>query len=81
MFVGIGGDQVQFDDKGDGIGKYDVFQYQHIADGRYDYVKIGEWIDRYGINQKVKVGNDLLGNDAIKNKLPLHKPRGGKKPK
>ena len=27
MFVGIGGDEVQFDDKGDGIGKYDVFQY------------------------------------------------------
>ena len=45
--TGIGGDVVQFDSKGDGIGKYDIFQYQHIRGGRYDYVQIGEWTDRY----------------------------------
>ncbi|XP_052781155.1 metabotropic glutamate receptor 8-like isoform X3 [Mya arenaria] len=45
-FVGIGGDEVKFDSKGDGLGKYDIFQYQHLTGDRYDYVRVGEWIDR-----------------------------------
>jgi hypothetical protein len=44
---GIGGDIVQFDKKGDGLGNYDIFQYQQIDDGSYDYVTIGEWTDRF----------------------------------
>lgn len=44
--AGIGGDTVQFDSKGDGLGNYDIFQYQQLDSGKYDYVLIGEWTDR-----------------------------------
>lgn len=46
-FVGIAGDIVEFNREGDGLGRYDVYQYQQLSTGRYEYVKIGEWIDRY----------------------------------
>ncbi|KAH3880646.1 hypothetical protein DPMN_004567 [Dreissena polymorpha] len=45
-FTGISGDEVKFDDKGDGLGKYDIFQYQYVNEGRFNYVHIGEWTDR-----------------------------------
>ena len=41
---------MQFDEKGDGNGKYDIFQYQHIGEDKYNYVQIGEWTDRYVIS-------------------------------
>lgn len=44
--AGIGGNTVQFDSKGDGLGNYDIFQYQQLDSGKYDYVLIGEWTDR-----------------------------------
>ena len=44
---------VQFDNKGDGIGKYDIFQYQHISEGRYGYNKIGEWTDRFVFHSNI----------------------------
>lgn len=46
IFIGIAGDLVEFNDEGDGLGRYDVYQYQKLLDGGYGYVKIGEWIDR-----------------------------------
>jgi len=45
--LGIGGDEVKFDAKGDGLGKYDIFQYQNVQDNRYNYVRVGEWVDRW----------------------------------
>lgn len=33
---------MKFDAYGDGMGRYNIFSYQHNAD-RYGYVPIGEW--------------------------------------
>ena len=43
--VGIGGDTVRFNEKGDGLGTYDIYQYQMTENG-YEYVLVGEWTDR-----------------------------------
>ncbi|XP_035678091.1 metabotropic glutamate receptor 8-like [Branchiostoma floridae] len=43
-FTGIGGDTVAFNAKGDGPGRYDIFQYQN-NNGIYQYVPIGTWDD------------------------------------
>ncbi|EDS30958.1 conserved hypothetical protein [Culex quinquefasciatus] len=37
------GDIVEFDNRGDPPGRYDIMNYQLLADGTYDYVQVGEW--------------------------------------
>ncbi|XP_055633826.1 metabotropic glutamate receptor 1-like [Toxorhynchites rutilus septentrionalis] len=37
------GDVVEFDTRGDPPGRYDIMNYQLLADGAYDYVQVGEW--------------------------------------
>ncbi|KAK3604446.1 hypothetical protein CHS0354_031751 [Potamilus streckersoni] len=49
-FTGISGDLVRFNEKGDGLGRYDIFQFQRITDSKFDYVKVGEWTDKLFIN-------------------------------
>ncbi|KAK6176318.1 hypothetical protein SNE40_014622 [Patella caerulea] len=41
---GSNGDPVVFDANGDGIRNYDVFQFQRLPSGIYEYVRIGEGI-------------------------------------
>ncbi|KAK6320159.1 hypothetical protein J4Q44_G00092660 [Coregonus suidteri] len=40
---------VKFDPYGDGMGRYNIFSYQHNAD-RYGYVPIGEWAETLSLS-------------------------------
>ncbi|XP_075430332.1 metabotropic glutamate receptor 2 isoform X2 [Ascaphus truei] len=40
---------VRFDRYGDGIGRYNIFNFQH-TDGRYRYQKVGYWIEELTLN-------------------------------
>ncbi|XP_070193852.1 metabotropic glutamate receptor 7-like [Littorina saxatilis] len=44
-FTGIAGDQVQFNANGDGMGRYDIYQFQKTPEGGYQYARVGEWTD------------------------------------
>ncbi|KAK7479919.1 hypothetical protein BaRGS_00028827, partial [Batillaria attramentaria] len=44
-FEGIGGDDVMFNANGDGQGRYDIYQYQRTAEGKFAYTRVGEWTD------------------------------------
>lgn len=44
--AGIGGDPVMFNSNGDGLGRYDIYQYQKTPDGDYQYKRVGEWTDK-----------------------------------
>ena len=47
--AGMNDNQVRFNEVGDGPGRYNVYQYQRIENStRYDYVQIGEWVERCG---------------------------------
>ncbi|XP_071082339.1 metabotropic glutamate receptor 8-like [Haliotis cracherodii] len=50
-FTGIGGSRVTFDSFGDGVGRYDIYQYQKMSNNDYDYVQIGEWDTSLKINK------------------------------
>ncbi|XP_076448253.1 metabotropic glutamate receptor 8-like [Babylonia areolata] len=45
-FIGTGGEPVMFTANGDGLGRYDIYQYQRTEEGKYVYARIGEWTDR-----------------------------------
>ncbi|CAG2215483.1 GRM8 [Mytilus edulis] len=64
-FTGIAGDIVEFNSQGDGIGRYDVYQYQKLSTDGYGYVKIGEWIDRLKLNSSF-----LNWKEADPNEVP-----------
>ncbi|KAL7401896.1 hypothetical protein ABVT39_006179 [Epinephelus coioides] len=40
---------VKFDSQGDGMGRYNIFSYQRIAD-RYSYVPVGEWAESLSLS-------------------------------
>ncbi|XP_067090342.1 metabotropic glutamate receptor 3 [Osmerus mordax] len=40
---------VKFDPNGDGIGRYNIFSYQHSGD-RYGYVPVGEWAETLSLS-------------------------------
>ncbi|XP_033636095.1 metabotropic glutamate receptor 1-like [Asterias rubens] len=42
-FDGVSGDRIQFDSNGDPTGRYDIFNYQLLPTGQYEYVRIGDW--------------------------------------
>ncbi|XP_058443037.1 metabotropic glutamate receptor 1-like [Malaya genurostris] len=42
-FIYEAGDTVEFDNRGDPPGRYDIMNYQLQKDGSYDYVQVGEW--------------------------------------
>ncbi|NXD28008.1 GRM1 protein, partial [Spelaeornis formosus] len=42
-FIGVSGEEVWFDEKGDAPGRYDIMNLQYIEPNRYDYVLIGTW--------------------------------------
>nr|XP_033791519.1 metabotropic glutamate receptor 1 [Geotrypetes seraphini] len=42
-FIGISGEEVWFDEKGDAPGRYDIMNLQYIEPSHYDYVRIGTW--------------------------------------
>ncbi|GAU93679.1 hypothetical protein RvY_05578 [Ramazzottius varieornatus] len=44
-FVDKYGYEVRFDSNGDGLGRYDLYNFQGSRDTGYDYVRIGEWND------------------------------------
>ncbi|XP_062609120.1 metabotropic glutamate receptor 4-like [Saccostrea cucullata] len=52
-FTGVGGDWVEFNKEGDGLGKYDIFQYQQASKGLYSYVQVGDWIDSLRLNESM----------------------------
>ncbi|XP_072419187.1 metabotropic glutamate receptor 3-like [Chiloscyllium punctatum] len=41
--------EVKFDENGDGIGRYNVFNFQKIA-GKYTYIKVGQWAKSLSLN-------------------------------
>uniref|UniRef100_A0A8D2Q682 Metabotropic glutamate receptor 3 n=1 Tax=Varanus komodoensis TaxID=61221 RepID=A0A8D2Q682_VARKO len=47
--VTFDGNTVRFDRCGDGIGRYNIFNY-HRADGRYHYQKVGYWAEGLILN-------------------------------
>ncbi|NXQ74588.1 GRM1 protein, partial [Quiscalus mexicanus] len=42
-FIGVSGEEVWFDEKGDAPGRYDIMNLQYIEPNRYDYVLVGTW--------------------------------------
>lgn len=40
---------VRFDSQGDGVGRYNIFSYQHAGD-RYSYVPVGEWAESLSLS-------------------------------
>ncbi|XP_072499743.1 metabotropic glutamate receptor 1 isoform X1 [Notamacropus eugenii] len=42
-FIGVSGEEVWFDEKGDAPGRYDIMNLQYTNANRYDYVHIGTW--------------------------------------
>ncbi|XP_003440625.1 metabotropic glutamate receptor 3 [Oreochromis niloticus] len=40
---------VKFDTQGDGMGRYNIFSYQHSGD-RYGYVPVGEWAESLSLS-------------------------------
>ncbi|GAB1294908.1 Metabotropic glutamate receptor 1 [Apodemus speciosus] len=42
-FVGVSGEEVWFDEKGDAPGRYDIMNLQYTEANRYDYVHVGTW--------------------------------------
>lgn len=46
LVSGISGDAVQFNANGDGLGRYDIYQFQQMPDKSFDYTLVGEWTDR-----------------------------------
>ncbi|KAL4226635.1 Metabotropic glutamate receptor 1 [Mactra antiquata] len=73
-FKGIGGDAVEFDDKGDGLGRYDIFQYQRLPHDRYEYVRVGEWTDRLVIfndTLKFRSGSDSPPRSVCSEECPF----------
>uniref|UniRef100_A0A7M4DWE5 Glutamate metabotropic receptor 1 n=1 Tax=Crocodylus porosus TaxID=8502 RepID=A0A7M4DWE5_CROPO len=42
-FIGISGEEIWFDEKGDAPGRYDIMNLQYIKPNHYDYVLIGTW--------------------------------------
>ena len=43
---GVSGDLVKFNEHGDSLGRYDIYQYQRSGKDEWAYVKVGEWVDR-----------------------------------
>lgn len=37
------GTEIKFNKDGDAFGSYNIYQYQHKEDKKYDYVHIGRW--------------------------------------
>lgn len=37
------GDVVEFDERGDPPGRYDIVNFQRRPNGTYDYVQVGDW--------------------------------------
>uniref|UniRef100_A0A8D2GHK9 Glutamate metabotropic receptor 1 n=1 Tax=Theropithecus gelada TaxID=9565 RepID=A0A8D2GHK9_THEGE len=42
-FIGVSGEEVWFDEKGDAPGRYDIMNLQYTEANRYDYVHVGTW--------------------------------------
>ncbi|KAM6184581.1 metabotropic glutamate receptor 1 isoform 1-T1 [Rhynchocyon petersi] len=42
-FIGVSGEEVWFDEKGDAPGRYDIMNLQYTDANRYDYVHVGTW--------------------------------------
>ncbi|XP_053742570.1 metabotropic glutamate receptor 3 isoform X2 [Synchiropus splendidus] len=40
---------VKFDSQGDGMGRYNIFSYQHTGD-RYSYMPVGEWAETLSLS-------------------------------
>ena len=47
IYAGITEHMVRFNEDGDAIGRYTIFQFQKISASEYDYVPIGNWSDMY----------------------------------
>uniref|UniRef100_A0A672IGN1 Metabotropic glutamate receptor 3 n=1 Tax=Salarias fasciatus TaxID=181472 RepID=A0A672IGN1_SALFA len=43
---------VKFDSQGDGMGRYNIFSYQHSGD-RYGYVPVGEWAESLSLSSEL----------------------------
>ncbi|XP_054164108.1 metabotropic glutamate receptor-like isoform X2 [Oppia nitens] len=45
-FIDLAGSEMKFDRNGDGLGRYNIFNYQQIPDtNQYQYVLVGRWAD------------------------------------
>ncbi|KAK2525805.1 hypothetical protein Q9966_011052 [Columba livia] len=78
-FIGVSGEEVWFDEKGDAPGRYDIMNLQYIEPNRYDYVLIGTWhegvlnIDDYRIQMnKSGMVRSVCSEPCLKGQIKLH---------
>lgn len=43
FITGRQGTEIKFNSDGDAFGFYNIYQYQHSEEGRFDYTPIGTW--------------------------------------
>uniref|UniRef100_T1IT32 G-protein coupled receptors family 3 profile domain-containing protein n=1 Tax=Strigamia maritima TaxID=126957 RepID=T1IT32_STRMM len=44
-FIDLAGSEVKFDERGDGLGRYIIMNYQMIGNNSYEYKVIGKWFN------------------------------------
>ncbi|ELW72898.1 Metabotropic glutamate receptor 1 [Tupaia chinensis] len=75
-FIGVSGEEVWFDEKGDAPGRYDIMNLQYTEANRYDYVHVGTWhegvlnIDDYKIQMnKSGVVRSVCSEPCLKGQI------------
>ncbi|XP_017486927.1 PREDICTED: metabotropic glutamate receptor-like, partial [Rhagoletis zephyria] len=46
-FIDLAGSEMKFDKNGDGLGRYNIYNFQRNVEGNFVYQKVGEWFDQY----------------------------------
>ncbi|XP_004628649.1 metabotropic glutamate receptor 1 [Octodon degus] len=77
-FIGVSGEEVWFDEKGDAPGRYDIMNLQYTEANRYDYVHVGTWhegvlnIDDYKIQMnKSGVVRSVCSEPCLKGQIKV----------
>ncbi|XP_037376432.1 metabotropic glutamate receptor 1 isoform X2 [Talpa occidentalis] len=77
-FIGVSGEEVWFDEKGDAPGRYDIMNLQYTDANRYDYVHVGTWhegvlnIDDYKIQMnKSGVVRSVCSEPCLKGQIKV----------
>ncbi|XP_022243237.1 metabotropic glutamate receptor-like isoform X2 [Limulus polyphemus] len=57
-FMDLAGSEVKFDEQGDGLGRYDIYNYQRIGNSSvFEYKSVGSWYDGLHLNLEEVVWN------------------------
>ncbi|XP_066253321.1 metabotropic glutamate receptor 2 isoform X2 [Euwallacea similis] len=44
-FTGLSGDKFHFDENGDGPARYNIIHYKQVSQGKYQWVRVGEYLE------------------------------------